>query len=314
MKVLEKDVSENYIEDSSLRMNLKSKKMAALMLTDFFAQKEFDDFRDLSKNDFIEMYSALNMVEATSFITHRSKIADFATWMFEQGMGLKEQSEQILSIDYSDINADELYDECYFSDCEDLFETLSVVFENCAQDFDTFKASAILRWMGFEANEIIQIQKTNLNERDGYIINPITSKAFFVPKPNDILTFLTRYRDADSFESIKMGGKTFEYKESSYLIRNHYDAQFDTTQLSRLTSATKRYAQEYGKKFQWKSIYLSGVYFRMYQYEKEHGSIEQQPEILKSFMYSENSGTTPTLYTLSLKYKAYDKFKRHMYS
>lgn len=312
--MIEKTVIENYINDSSLRMNLKSKKAATLMLTDFFAQKEFDKFRDLTKADFIEMYSALNMVEATSFITHRSKIADFATWMFEQGMGTKEQSEQILSIDYSDLNADELYDECYFSDCEDLFETLSVVFENCAQDFDTFKASAILRWMGFETKEIIQLQKTNLHEHDNCIIHPITNKVFVVPKPNDILTFLTKYRDADSFESIKMGGKTFEYKESAYLIRNHYDAQFDTTQLSRLTSATKRYAQEYGKKFQWKSIYLSGVYFRIYQYEMEHGSIEHEPEILQSFLYSGSSGITPTLYTLSLKYKAYDKFKRHMYS
>ena len=309
--MIDKSVIERYVEESSLKMKVKSKKSAEYLLNLFFRQKEFSQFSDLTRDDFIEMYSSLRMIEYNSFETHKSKLKDFVIWMFENGYGTQEQIDMISSLNYSDINIDYLYDMCYFSDCTDLFTTLDMVFEECKEEFDTFKVSAILVWMGLELEDIVNLQKSALIETEGIIIHPRTQDHLIVPAPKFIMDFLVKYRDADSYESNKMGGRIVPYMETVYLIRSYKNAYYTRQKLLHSPAATKKYAEQYGKLFQWKSIQLSGLYYRINEFEKENGSIQSDLDMLCSFFCP---GNKPKLSKVALvkKYRKYEDFKEHM--
>ena len=75
----------------------------------FFGLKPSIEFPDLTKKDLIEMYSQLNHTSTNSFITHKSKINDFAKWMYEQGYGSVQLLKDISDLQFSDINHNYLF-------------------------------------------------------------------------------------------------------------------------------------------------------------------------------------------------------------
>ena len=70
-------VMDRYVEESSLKMNEKSKQHIRTLLTKFFGMKPDVAYNDLTRQDLIEMLSAFN---ATSIITfYRSEIQEDTT-------------------------------------------------------------------------------------------------------------------------------------------------------------------------------------------------------------------------------------------
>lgn len=311
--MIEQIVIEKYLDESSLKMSPTSRLDLKNLLLNFFRQKEFYDFSQLSRSDVIEMYSSLKLISINSFNTHKSKMKDFALWMYEQGLGKMDQVDTFSQLNYSDVNFRYVYDLCYFLDCDDLYSTLQDAFVECAEEFDTFKAAAILRWMGLSMSEIVHLLKQDLHESDG-TIECRNSTSVILPQSNIIIDFLVRYRDADSYSSNKMGGRTLSYTDTHYLIRSYKNAQYTEKQLAHSSAATKRYAEQCSKIFQWKSIYLSGVYYRIYEYEKTHGSIKNNYEEINDFFTEFGHSSKISKKALTTKYTEYESFRNYMYN
>lgn len=60
MKMIDKTLIDKYVEESSLNMNEKSQRHIKVLLTRFFGLKPDVAYNDLTRQNLIEMLSALN--------------------------------------------------------------------------------------------------------------------------------------------------------------------------------------------------------------------------------------------------------------
>lgn len=311
--MIEQSVMDRYIAESSLNMTETSRINSENLLTRFFNLKPSVDFVDLRKADLIEMYSQLNQHSINGFITHKSKINDFAKWMYEQGYGSIELLHDISDLKYSDINHDYLYDIYYFRDIEELWSVMSLILKDKGTEFDTFKAAALLTWLGIDLNDMTEILKTDLDESNQCIIHPVTREVVEIP-PVDlhdmIFSFLINYRDADSCDTKKFGGGILPYANSQYLLRSYKSAHLTVVQLRKTSDPVNQLAkkEEAQRIFQWNKIYLSGLYYRIYQYEQRYGSIEKDVKMLDKFFLCNQKETVQKLVAFDRKYKEYQTF------
>ena len=311
--MIEQYVMDRYIAESSLKMTEMSRINFENLLTRFFNLKPSVEFADLRKADLIEMYSQLNQHSIGGFITHKSKVNDFAKWMYEQGYGSAELLRDISDLKYSDINHDYLYDIYYFRDVEELWNSMSLIFEDRGTEFDTFKAAAIMVWLGIDLNDLPDILKIDIDESSQSIIHPVTRQKVELP-PVDlrdkILSFLVSYRDADSCDSSKLGGSVLPYMQSKCSLRSSKHASLSVIPLRRTSAPVKQLAQDHESQrvFQWNKIYLSGLYYRINQYEKQHGSIENDMSMLNEFFTCNQKKEVQKEISFARKYKEYQAF------
>ena len=66
--------------------------------------------------------------------------------------------------------------------------------------------------------------------------------------------------------------------------------------------------QESQRVFQWNKIYLSGLYYRINQYEKQHGSIENDMSMLNEFFTCNQKKEVQKEISFARKYKEYQAF------
>lgn len=312
--MIDQSVIDRYVEESSLNMKEDSKINSQNMLTKFFSLTTVE-FSDLTKADLIEMYSKLHQTATSSFESHRSKIRDFAKWMYEQGYGTAQLVNDIIDIQFTDINRFYLYDLYYFRSIEELWDTMDSIFEDHGSEFDTFRSAALLVWLGIEIDDLPDMLKTDLDEEDMTIIHPRTKEKIEIP-PVDfrsrIFGFLIDYRDATKYDSKKFGGRLLNYMKSSYLFRSYKNAQFTVKQIRNLSYSANKLAQKYQRAFQWDRIYLSGLYYRINEYEKEFGTIRDDLAILEKFFVCNQKGKNQRKLVLLKKYNEYQEFKNHV--
>ena len=310
--MIEKSVMDRYIEESTLKMNECSKRQIEVFLTKFFSFKEDVEYNDLTKQDLIDMFSELTLMSANSFYTYKSKINDFMKWMKEQGYGSEQVLKNLSDVQFTDINRSGFYNTYYFRDYDDLFNTIDVVFKQRGTEFDTFKSAALLVWFGIDIKDVPQILKNDLDEDEGTIIHPGTKEK--IKLPANAVYLLARYRDAQTYDSRKFGGRALTYVDSQYLFRSYKNAYFTTKQINYFSISANNVAEEFGKIFQWNKIYLSGIYNRIYEYELQHGNIGRTNyDVLKTFFVGDDKMTKQRKTDLSRKYEEYQEFKEYMY-
>ena len=125
-----------------------------------------------------------------------------------------------------------------------------------------------------------------------------------------IFSFLVSYRDADSCDTRKFGGRVLPYMQSKYLLRSYKNAHLTVIQLRKTSDPVNQLAkdQESQRVFQWNKIYLSGLYYRINQYEKQHGSIENDMSMLNEFFTCNQKKEVQKEISFARKYKEYQAF------
>jgi hypothetical protein len=312
--MLDQNLVDRYIEESSINMNDTSKRNISALLVRFFGLKPDVPYNDLKRQDLIEMFSMSSLMTSNSFNPYKCKINDFMKWMYETGNGTDSPLIQLRDIYFNDINRSEYYEKFYFVDYDDLFNSIQAAFENRGTEFDTFRSAATLVWYGIDVKNLPDILKTDINEDEGSIIHPATGEQIKLSKR--AMSILVSYRDAESYDSNKFGGTTLWYQQSEYLFRSYKNAVFAVKQLNSLVTSANKAAENAGKIFRWNRIYLSGLYYRVYQYEKQHGKIDRADydTIRVLFGMTEiESYTTKTKHILSSKYDEYAEFRDYMY-
>ena len=230
-------------------------------------------------------------------------------WMYENGHGPEKVLNEMMTVHYSDLDRKSYYDTYYFIDYNDFEGSLAEIFEDRGTEFDTFKAAAILVWFGFDVKTLPDILKKDVLEDENCVVDPVTKEK--VKLLEIAIKFLVSYRDADTYDSNKFGGRNMVYVKTQYLFRSYKNAYMTSAQLVNIINTANRVAEDFGKKFTWKAIALSGLYSRMFQYEQEHGDIDRYDyELLKRFFKKENETLSPNQKRyLSQKYDEYLEFK-----
>ena len=307
-------VMDRYVEESSLKMNEKSKQHIRTLLTKFFGMKPDVAYNDLTRQDLIEMLSAFNATSIITFNSEKSKMNDFMKWMVEEGYGTDEPLKILGDITFFDLDRSHLYDRYYFRDYEELHNTMDEAFSERGSEFDTFRSAAVLVWFGIEIKYLSNILKEDIYEDKGYVVHPKKKKKIMLPPL--AMYVLINYRDSDTYDSSKFGGSVMTYAKSKFLFRSYKNAQFTTAQITNISSSANRAAEEIGKTFQWNKIYLNGIYNRMYQYEQEHGDLSRSDfDKLKVFFGKPDlKPTSQHKMDMARKFEEYQEFKEHMYS
>jgi integrase len=313
--MIQQGIFEQYSEESSFNMNETSKRNISALLVRFFGLKPDVPYDNLTRQDLIDMFSMSSLMTNNTFNSYKSKINDFMKWMCETGNGTDAPMNQLRDIYFNDINRSEYYSKFYFRDYEDLLGYMKAAFTGRGTEFDTFRSAATLIWYGIDVNNLCDILKKDINEDENTVIHPVTGKP--IKLCEIAMSVLVSYRDAESYDSNKFGGTTLRYQESEYLFRSYKNAVFSVKQFNSLVTSANKAAADIGKIFRWNRIYLSGLYYRIHQYEDLNGKIDRTDydTIKKLFgMTDIQSYTTNTRHILSSKYDEYAEFRDFMYN
>lgn len=314
MTMIDKTLIDKYVEESSLNMNEKSQRHIKVLLTRFFSLKPDVAYSDLTRQNLIEMLSALNATSINVFNSEKSKVGDFMKWMLEEGHGTDQPFKNLKDITFFDVDRCHLYDRYYFKDYNDLNQTVDKAFSDRGSEFDTFRSAITLVWFGIEIKSLPDILKEDVHEDEGYVVHPTTKGKITLPPL--AMHFVVQYRDADHYDSNKFGGSVMAYANSKYLFRSYKNAHFTVSQITNISSSANRVSETIGKTFQWNKIYLNGLYSRIYEHEQEHGSLAKTDfdRLKVLFDMPDIEATQQNRAKLIRMFEVYREFKEYMFS
>lgn len=310
LTLIEKYISEVF---SDSRNNDKYKQETFNIINKFFNLTNAS-YNDLTRQDLLDIYSQLAIMKLNVFQSHKSKIRDFMRWMYKSGNGSIKPLEEIREISFENINRTSFYDTYYFENLDDLNDLMELVFGKQVCEFSTFRCAALLVWHGIPVKHLPEILKSDMHD-DGSIFDPTTKLS--TQLSSSIIPYLLHYRDADTFDSGKFGGMTVPYKQTKYLFRTYKTAHMTDRQLVGTSSSANRAAADTERIFQWERIYDSGIFYRVHEYEKQHGSIQRNDyKLLRKLFKMEqiDLANKRQCYYLSQKFDEYQEFKHYKYS
>lgn len=301
------DLLEKYFSDKSNTSNRSDYKELNVFFNTFFESSSTHDLNLFTTQEFIDTLSKMNILSCVTFETYKSRIKSFFEWCFKNEYCTKTQIDNLNAVTFDKIKSRyEIYATSYFADFDDLFESLQSAFDSKGTEFDTFRSAAILVWYGFEIESVIEILKKDVIEQEFAIIHPFKKNRVFLSEL--AINFITKYRDADDFDSSKFGGTIMKYQKSEYLFRTYKNAHMDSNQIIHSINPANKIAKKIGRRFNWKLISLSGIYYRLFQYEQEHGNISRTDfEVLRKFF--QKDGIELRKRNLSMKYDDYESYK-----
>ena len=307
--LIEKYISENFLDNSD---NNKYKQETFNLVNKFFKLTDVD-YDDLTRQNILEIYSQLAIMKINVFQSHKSKISDFMRWMYETGNGSIKPLEEIRDIFFENVNRTVFYNTYYFENLKDLDGLMGIAFGKKVCDFSTLRCAALLVWHGIPVKHLPDILKSDMSN-DGSVLDPVIGQR--VQLSHSIVPYLRDYRDADTFESGKFGGRTVPYKQTRYLFRTYKTEHMTDKQLINTSSSAIRAVADTGRIFQWARIYDSGIYYRVYEYEKQYGNIiRNNYELLRDLFKMDHIDLTKQrqCYYLSQKFDEYQEFKQYKY-
>lgn len=302
---------ETYLESNALSGNGRSRKNLLSVLEKFFDQMTISEFRSYTRQDLVAKLTASSIMSMNTFESQKSKIGSFIKWLCSNGNCPEKLLEDWKSIHFSDIDRSDYYRTYYFKDYSELYDSIQEALGANPSEQDTFKAATTLVWFGIEVKDLSDILKKDLYEDAGYILHPITKRKLYLPEL--AVNLLRNYKHSHDFPSTKFGGSMLTYPDTQYLFRTYKNSHLSAAQITNLTAAANRAADNSKKVFQWNRIYLSGLFKRILDYENQFGEIgKTNYETLKQFF--ERPGQNPRKGELSQKYKEYQEFTTYMYS
>ena len=172
--VIDKALIDKFLDESPSLMDDCSRSAVRAFFIRFFDKSQKRQLSEFSRQDFIDIFSQMQITEESTFESDKSRIKKFIRWFNDNEYSIVEQVNGISSISFSEIDSIESdFATHYYSDFYDLYETMSYAFHDKGSEYDTFKSIAILLWHGFELNVIPDILKADVIEQENCVLHPI---------------------------------------------------------------------------------------------------------------------------------------------
>lgn len=307
MTKIDKYIDETYPDVPAIRRNSMKNSILRMLNT-------YDDvpLEEWTRKNFVDALSQ-RKVRFTSFDAYKSNFKDYLKWLYEQGYDVIKQIKHLESIGPNEIITDEYINKTYYQDIDDLFNQIHDLLYEREEEFQPFICGAILVWYGFDIRAIEAILKTDVTNDSNSIIDYMTGKKIEIA--DNYMIMIRDYRDTEVYKTAKMGGKMIHYKPSKYLFRNCYTVQMSDRTFNNMLLPINRLAKELDMSFNWKSIAMSGNFYRLYKYEKEHSKVARNSyEELAKFFYKTDVKLTQGIKQVLVKnYDEYVRFKNVFY-
>lgn len=266
------------------------------------------DYENADREDFIDFFIQLNAKSSGYFSVLKSYTKKYFEWLMDRGMLSEHQLKVFQNIKYNDIKNDDSFKKEYFKDLNHLIQEIDVMIESLSDaafkhKYDTFKCALVLCWCGIKPSEIVNVLKVDVVD-DGIIYN----EQFYPIHNKEVMEFLKRYRDDESYIADYFGRETkIYYQDGERLLRSKNNGELTYVQIRESTSAIN---VRYGvRQLSIGKAYESGVFYRMYEDEKINGGF--QPSDRERLVKFFNTTLTPGM--TSQKIHQYNKWKMVFY-
>lgn len=220
------------------------------------------DFGELSNISDL-FYYGVDKVYKSLYFRRKRIICTFYDWLYEQGEVSKEKVEYVHNLQLEDVIADQEMNRFYFASLDLVLEYIAEVGKGrqMGGEFDmlNIKTIAILAWYGFGTEEMVDIQKADLNEKESVIKH--NDEATFIDQ--EYMSILMRFAKNDSHLGFPAGNPQ-KYKPSLYLMRS---ARQEHMTANNIWGAIKRFnyvGAEHGMALSIQCLRWCGIFRRIY--------------------------------------------------
>lgn len=197
-------------------------------------------------------------------------------YLFELFKENNEQKEVIAHIDYASIDHTHVYNQEFFGNFDDMMDYVEAGVAQTAAErqadirvFDTTVAALVLAFCGLLIQDACHVKKSDLHPTLPKL-RDATGK--YIAIPDRAYRCLTDYCHADGMYTRKDMTAWQPYVGSAYLLRTNRSMQLNPVAIR---AGITRYIPLEGKHVTYDSTYWSGVFYRVYCYERKHGVIVQ---------------------------------------
>ena len=269
-----------------------------------------------SKEDFIRLFSLLRISSISVFALHKHYIGKYLNFLQDDGIINSEAIDILAEILFEDLDASIAFDRKYFKDFDALQSIIDITLQEEGRYDDNVFATHIcaiyFAWCGISCEDAMNMLKSDVY--DDHIV--VRGKKFYPHKR--ILQHIVMYCKLESYETTTSAyssdARSVErkYKPSSYLFRTNQKAQFtNVIEFRNLLSAFGVITRKkYEITFTYESVFLSGLYGRVYMYEFLNGRLEAGEYDRINDAFEENMGHNRLL---NRKLRDYQAFKKHFY-
>lgn len=251
-------------------------------------QKAIDD--GYTKEDYLQLMASLNLQSINGFLPSKSYIRKYVEKLIEDGRLPQSALDEIVQIDYGDLDAAKMFESKFFKDFEslqDAIETTLIVADKVDERIYATQIAAIyMAWCGVKLEDALKLKKTDVKESS----IQVGDREIF---PNQtIMDYMRDYRDATEYQSAAKGIITLKYVPSAWLFRSTKSDHVSSPKTMRI------FIRNFGKSsggenlFTYDKIYLSGLYHRTYLYECVNGKIKKNDTETISKVFDEEYART----------------------
>lgn len=290
---------------------------------DTFAEGEDKPIQEFNKEDFIRVLRKVNIRRSYSFDNRKYQLSRYIRYLMAHGKCDYSVLQVLRSVSFNDILQGEknMFYESYFASLDDLLSHVMDIIEehleaNYNYEYDDILTAFILVWYDFDEDEVPEILKADLDPQHHTIKKPSTGEIVEIEK--NAFSIIYRYSNTTSRKLRKFGRETLAYEhfiDSQYLFRSMKSPKVAPKVLNRYINTMKSWGIDSDKKFLPRKIRLSGLYYRIYVWESENGSLLDAPTEFKVKMLgigkivSENQ----SLRMVRQEYRSYNLWKDFYY-
>lgn len=283
---------QEYLDELDLQES--SKKTLLYMLTAIIREenKNKKSIYEFTGDEILAFLDEKTGLSKSNFYTQKGFLKNYLTWI---------KDKYNYDIEYMKILSKAIYEERQFSNIDRfyfgkyamLYQSLINAAEAVAdindQDilvYDTAICAALLAWEGLTLTEVCNIKKADINADDGTIWIQSRNKHISVNKKT--MHHVTEYATTQRVpRKAKINEAYTNYYDSIYLFRSFKKDKLDKNNIYDALSRLNKGLEEFGKKFKYDRIYLSGKFYNLYLYELNNEEIKYTYNATMSKEYRE---------------------------
>lgn len=277
------------------------------------AEHEYNtDMFDFGITDFINLFEYFKW-GSNSISNKKSLIKSYLNWGFDNKLISIDVIRNLERVNNDSISKRDVFEQYYFKDFDSLKQALDKKVSDLKlvdnEQLDIAKIAVYLAWFGIKSEEICEIKKEDINEKHSQIY--VSSRNLYIDIPKDIMFEIVSYRDSSGYmTNFKNNNNVFSgYADSLILMRSIQHAKLEYTYLS--TKISKYFGNNDSiddgtdKIITYQKVYLSGLFYRAHEYEKENKSFKSSDTEVMSEVFQKKFKSVSASSTMKTQYENY---------
>jgi integrase len=252
----------------------------------FYENSSKKDLTEFNLKELIDLFESCEWNKANTFAQRKSVMKQYIDWCVIQNKA--NTLHPIYRIELGDIVGSKKLDRQYFKNLDDLKDCLIEIFDNADvidnSQFIFAKLVYCLCWLGFTREEVRFLKKQNVNLQNKSIVSELSG--YKADNINDyIISLAKECIEAEEYTTKnRYNDRPVKYRNNDYLIRTKTSASVPeddpvtdnyffniNARFREIVNDLSPYDKYYTKSITCDSVYYSGLYYKMYEREKENG-------------------------------------------